>query len=58
MPDLQPLRDDHAEAVLAFEQANRLVKAGFVAVGPANPDRIGGNTGTCYQRKLDDGADR
>jgi ribosomal-protein-alanine N-acetyltransferase len=31
-----------------------LAKAGFVAVGAAHPDQIGGGTGTCYERKLDD----
>jgi ribosomal-protein-alanine N-acetyltransferase len=29
-----------------------LLKAGFVAVGPAKPEQLGGKTGTCYQRSL------
>jgi ribosomal-protein-alanine N-acetyltransferase len=35
-----------------------LVKAGFVAVGPAKPEQLGGKTGTSYQRSLGDGSDR
>jgi ribosomal-protein-alanine N-acetyltransferase len=35
-----------------------LLKAGFVAVGPAKPEQLGGKTGTCYQRNLNNGADR
>jgi hypothetical protein len=29
-----------------------LVKAGFVAVGPASLDQVGGKPGTCFQRDL------
>jgi [ribosomal protein S5]-alanine N-acetyltransferase len=35
-----------------------LLKAGFVLVGPARPEQLGGKTGTCYQRNLNIGADR
>jgi [ribosomal protein S5]-alanine N-acetyltransferase len=35
-----------------------LLKAGFVAVGPAKPEQLSGKTGTCYQRNLNHGADR
>jgi [ribosomal protein S5]-alanine N-acetyltransferase len=35
-----------------------LGKAGFVAVGPAKPEQLGGKTGTCYQRTLNNDADR
>jgi ribosomal-protein-alanine N-acetyltransferase len=34
-----------------------LLKAGFVAVGPAKPEQLGGKTGTCYQRNLNNGAE-
>jgi ribosomal-protein-alanine N-acetyltransferase len=30
-----------------------LLKAGFVAVGPAKPEQLGGKTGTSYQRNLE-----
>ncbi len=33
-----------------------LLKAGFVAIGPAKPEHIGGKTGTRYQRELNTGA--
>jgi RimJ/RimL family protein N-acetyltransferase len=33
-----------------------LLKAGFVAIGPAKPEQIGGKAGTRYQRELSDGA--
>jgi ribosomal-protein-alanine N-acetyltransferase len=45
-----------AQANVASQKV--LLKAGFVAVGPANPEQLGGKTGTCYQRKLNNGADR
>jgi len=32
-----------------------LLKAGFVAVGPAKPEQLGGKTGTCYQLNLNNG---
>jgi [ribosomal protein S5]-alanine N-acetyltransferase len=35
-----------------------LLKAGFVAVGPAKPEQLGGKTGTSYQRDLDEAADQ
>jgi ribosomal-protein-alanine N-acetyltransferase len=35
-----------------------LVKAGFVAVGPAKPEQLGGKTGTSYEWNLNDGGER
>jgi ribosomal-protein-alanine N-acetyltransferase len=35
-----------------------LLKAGFVAVGPADPEHLGGKAGTWYQRDVIDGGDR
>ena len=35
-----------------------LLKAGFVAVGPADPAAIGGKTGTWYRRELTTGRER
>jgi [ribosomal protein S5]-alanine N-acetyltransferase len=34
-----------------------LLKAGFVAVGPAKPEKLGGNTGTSYQLNLNHDGD-
>jgi ribosomal-protein-alanine N-acetyltransferase len=45
-----------SEANIASQKV--LVKAEFVARGPAKPEQLGGKTGTCYQRDLTNGADR
>ena len=47
---LQALRAAVADANVA--SARVLLKAGFVAVGPAAPDQVGGRSGTSYRRDL------
>jgi ribosomal-protein-alanine N-acetyltransferase len=45
-----------AAASLANTASQRvLLKAGFVAVGPADPAHLGGRPGTCYRRDLPPG---
>jgi ribosomal-protein-alanine N-acetyltransferase len=47
---LRTVRAATTEANIASQKV--LLKAGFVAVGPAKPEQLGGKTGTCYQRNL------
>ncbi len=53
---LHTLRAATAHGNVASQRV--LLKAGFVAVGPADPAAIGGKTGTWYHRELADGPER
>jgi ribosomal-protein-alanine N-acetyltransferase len=53
---VRTVRAATAHANIASQKV--LLKAGFVAVGPAKPEQLGGKTGTCYQRNLNNVADR
>jgi ribosomal-protein-alanine N-acetyltransferase len=52
---VRTLRAATSHANIASQKV--LLKAGFVVVGPAKPEQLGGKTGTCYQRNLTNGAD-